>query len=216
MKKRMIEWILKPMQRVLVVVGAVVVILALLGSPLGSGLVQGIWKSLENLTARVTSTRPLSPVIVKQLQALNRLETAKQTNSHTIEAESHANIFPSLTSESLVLIAQTEVTAGVDLAQLKSEDVQVKGSSVRIRLPEPKVLNVQVDDLHTRVYRRDKGLFVWHPDKDLERQARLQASFEARQAARANGLLHIARMNAEDNLRSLLKSLGFEQVEFAT
>jgi len=214
MKKRMIEWILKPVQRLLAAIGVVVVVLVLLGSPLGAGLVQGIWKSFENLTARVTSTRPLSPVIVERLQALNRLETAKQTNSHVIEAESHANILPSLTREALVLIAQTEVTAGIDLAQLKAEDVQVKGQGVRIRLPEPKVLNVQVDDLHTRVYKREKGLLVWTPDKDLERQARLQASFEARQAARANGLLQTARENAKTNLRSLLKTFGFERVEF--
>lgn len=214
MKKRMIEWILKPMQRLLVVIGAVVVVLVLLGSPLGSGLVQSLWKSLENLTARVTSTRPLSPVIVERLQALNRLETAKQTNSHVIEAESHANLLPSLTREALVLIAQTEVTAGIDFAQFKADDVQVKGQGVRIRLPEPKVLNVQVNDLYTRVYKREKGLLVWSPDKDLERQARLQASFEARQAARANGLLQTARENAETNLRSLLKTFGFERVEF--
>lgn len=212
--KRMIEWILKPVQRVLVVIGTVVVLMALLGSPLGAGLLQGVWKSLESLTARVSSTRPLSPVIVRQLQALNRLETAKQTNSHIIEAESHAEILPSLTREVLVLIAQTEVTAGIDLAQLTVKDVQVKGQTVRIRLPEPKVLNVQVDDLHTRVYKREKGWLVWNPDKDLEREARLKASLEARQAARANGLLQTARENAETNLRSLLKSLGFEQVEF--
>jgi hypothetical protein len=50
-----------------------------------------------------------------------------------------------------------EAEAGVDLASLGPEDVEVDGETATIRLPEPEVLSSSLDEEKTAVYDRDQG-----------------------------------------------------------
>jgi len=194
----------------------VALVVVLLSSSLGPGLLHLARRALQNLTARVTTVTTTAPVIVEQLQALNRLETARQISRHEIEARSDPLLpLPAfLVKDRLLMLVQTEVVAGIDLSHLSSGDVQVKDKTLSLRLPAPRLLSVRIQDRYSRVYTRERGWLVFNPDKDLERQARLQAQADARQAALRGEILTAARTNAEKNLTALLQSLGFRAVEF--
>jgi len=168
----------------------------------------------ERLTSRIITVTPSPTVIVERLQSLDRLETARLVSQHVVEVKSESEWLPSfLVGERLILVAQVEVIAGVDMREISPKDIEVNGDKVFLTLPQPKIFSVKIDEAKTQVIAREKGWLVFNPDKNLEREARLQALREARAAAIKSDLLPFARQKAEENLRGFLHALGFKQVE---
>lgn len=175
---------------------------------------RGLREIYARLSERVISVIPSPIVVVQKLQALNRLETAQFVSQHVIEVKSESTWLPSfLVGERLLLVAQVEVVAGLDMTQISPTDIEVKGNEVAVTLPPPKILSVRIDEAKTRVFAREGGWLVFNPDIHLEREARLQALMEARQAALKRELIPFAQQKAEENLRAFLKTLGFKKVE---
>jgi Protein of unknown function (DUF4230) len=57
--------------------------------------------------------------------------------------------------EKVLLVATGNVEAGVNLADVGKDDVKVNGERVIIRLPEPQILSLSLDEKETGVYERD-------------------------------------------------------------
>ncbi|MHB1458679.1 MAG: DUF4230 domain-containing protein [Armatimonadota bacterium] len=198
---------------------AAVIILAVFyimaGTSIGPQMVNVFRTSINNMASRIVTVTTPSPVIVEKLQALNRLETIRQINRHIIEAKSESQILPDfLGKDKLMMQVQTETVAGVDLSLFSEKDIYVKDGTVTVHLPGPQIFYIRVDDKNSMVYTRERGLLVFHPDTDLERQARLKAQDNARLTAIHSDVLSTAQTNAEQNLRALLKTLGFKKIEF--
>lgn len=175
---------------------------------------RGLRELTSRLRGRILTVTPSATVVVQKLQALSRLETARFVSQHLVEVKSESTWLPSfLASERLLLVAQVEVVSGIDMSEISSSDIQVSGDKVTIILPEPKIFSVKIDESGTRVFLRERGWLVFNPDKDLERQARMQAINEAKQAALREGLISFARQGAEENLRGFLRALGFKEIE---
>lgn len=174
----------------------------------------GLRELTSRLKSRILAVTPSATVVVQKLQALSRLETARFVSQHIVEVKSESTWLPSfLAGEKLLLVAQAEVVAGIDMNEISPSDIQVSGDKVTIILPEPKIFFVKIDELGTQVFLRERGWLVFNPDKDLERQARMQAINEAKQAALREGLVSFARQRAEENLRGFLHALGFKEIE---
>jgi hypothetical protein len=178
----------------------------LFGKPHGLRLLQP-W-----LTSCATTVNA-SPIIVTQLQSLNRLETASQVNQQVVEASADREHFPAfLGKDRLLMQVQTEMIAGIDMSRLTSGDVQVQGKTVTVRVPAPELFSVRIDDEHSKVFSRERGWLVFTPDINLEGQARLKVLADARATGQAY-LLPTARTNAEANLRHVLATMGFATVK---
>jgi len=70
-----------------------------------------------------------------------------------------------------------------------------------------------LDNEKTYVYERDTGI-LRKPNTDLETLARQTAEIEIRKAAIEDGILNIARQNAETYLTRLFIALGYKDVIF--
>ena len=155
------------------------------------------------------------PVVVEGVQDLNRLATVRWRESVIVTRESGGTELERfLAGEKVLLVATGDVEAGVDLASLDRDDVKVNGETVTIRLPEPEILSVSLDEQKTGVYDRDFGPLNLHPDDDLVEQARAAAVDRIEQAARDEDILDQAEQNAEDSIRAFVSTLGFEEVRF--
>lgn len=154
------------------------------------------------------------PVVVEGIQRLDQLATVRWTESVPVTREDPGSLGELLTGEKVILVAAGEVEAGVDLASLGPEDVQVEGERVTIRLPEPEILSSSLDEEKTSVYDRDQGLLKLRPNDDLVGEARRDAEKEITSTAQENGILDYAQSNAEESIRAFVSSLGFEEVEF--
>jgi hypothetical protein len=167
----------------------------------------------EEQPARTTT----SPVVLEGIRDLNQLATVRLTESVLITRESGGTRFERIFSgERVLLVAAGEVEAGVDLANMGEDDVQIDGDRVTIRLPEPEVLSTSLDEGETGVYDRDFGPLNFRPDDELVEEARDEAVERVEEAARENDILDSARRNAEDSIRAFVTTLGFEEVEFVS
>ncbi len=165
----------------------------------------------EEQPARTTT----GPVVVEGIQDLNQLATVRWKETVIITRESGGTELEQLVSgERVLLVATGDVEAGVNLADLGQDDVQVNGETVTIRLPEPQILSVSLDEEETRVYDRDFGLLNVRPDDALVEEARDAAVGRIEETARGEDIVDQAERNAENSIRAFVTSLGFERVEF--
>jgi hypothetical protein len=173
--------------------------------------------------ASMITGRPLNvvsaPMVVDKVQRLNRLETVVYSLDTVVEGDSPkaiAAIPDSLAGDKLLMIVHGDTIAGVDMSQMKPDDVQItEGAgerSIKVVLPASQVFVTTIDNAHTRVYSRDTGIFV-SADPNLESETRAKAQQQLQQAALTDGVLDAASKNARATVTAMLEGLGFEHVE---
>lgn len=159
--------------------------------------------------------RPTSDVIVA-VRDLARLETAAHHVERIIDLRDRQSRFWGLlrTQDAILLVAAGDITAGVDLAALGEDDIRVDPAtrSVVILLPPPEVLSTRIDSERTFVHRRDTDFFAQRRES-LESEARREAERTLRDASIRGGILDRAGANALRTVESLVRSLGYENVE---
>jgi hypothetical protein len=167
------------------------------------------------ITGRATSFDTSVPAVVDKIQKLNRLETVVYSLDTVVEGDRSSPILPdALAGDRILLVVHGESIAGIDLSQLKPEDVHIDGGThnIHVTLPPSQVFVTTLDNQHTRVYARSTGLLV-PADQNLESDTRAKAEQQLQQAALSDGILDAARKNARATVTTLLYSLGFQQVD---
>ncbi len=150
------------------------------------------------------------PTVIKQIQSLQRLETASFTIEKIIDAgTAQTNVFSQfLFGDRILLIAHGQVIAGFDFSQISGKDIKINGKEIYIKLPAAQVLITSIDNSQTRVYDRQLGILN-SGQKDLESQARTAAEKSIKDAACKGGILQTASDNGRKQLSALLYGLGF-------
>jgi hypothetical protein len=169
------------------------------------------------ITGRSTTFDTSVPAVVQRIQRLNRLETVVYSIDTVVEGAKSSPVLPDLLAgDRLLLVVHGQSIAGIDLGQLKPEDVRIEnkdgGQSIHVTLPASQLFVTTLDNQHTRVYARSTGLLV-PADQNLESDTRVKAEQQLQQAALADGILDTARKNARATVTTLLYSLGFHQVD---
>jgi hypothetical protein len=154
--------------------------------------------------------------VVRAVRDLARLESASYHVERVIDVtEKQSRLYGLLeTDDALLLVAAAEVTAGVDLSQLGPGDVTVEagGRRARVTLPPAEVFHTGLDNEHTYVHSRKTGLLA-RRSEGLEGRARAEAERALGEAAREAGILRRAEASAAKTVESLVRSLGYEEVE---
>lgn len=194
---------------------AATVLLVLVASCLGSLLVSWIRQAVAPAPppAEVLEVRP-TPSVVVAVRELSRLETTSFHMERVIDMTStQRRLFGLVEAEdSILLVAAADVVAGVDLSGLTDDDVEIRGERVTITVPEPEIFTVALDNERTYVHRRDTDALAQR-SASLETRARREAERTLREAAVEAGIEDRARAGAERSLGSLIRSLGYEDVE---
>jgi hypothetical protein len=169
------------------------------------------------ITGRNTTVDISAPTVVEKIQRLNRLETVVYSLDTVVEGNKSSVVFPDLLAgDRLLMIVHGQTVAGVDMSQMKPDDVQINdtsaGRTIRVVLPPSKVFATNLDNQHTRVYARSTGLLV-PADMNLETETRSKAEQELQKAALGDGILDAATKNARSTVTAMLEGLGFDKVE---
>lgn len=151
-----------------------------------------------------------SASVVTQIKQLKELVTIRYSLQRVVGLTEPRGAFG---EESILLMVQGEVQAGVDLAAMKPGNITRSGNHViTIRLPRAKLLNAYIDETQTKVW--DRHVSWWTPwipaDPDLEHKARLQALDDLRSAALRMGILNESQKNAESAICDFLKAFKIE------
>jgi hypothetical protein len=161
-----------------------------------------------------TPTLIANPItIIRDVRSLARLETIQYTVEKVITAEQGQGSLGVLFGDKLIFVAHGQVIAGVDLSKLGAGDIQIKEGILYLRLPKPEIFVSALDNDKSYVYDRQTGLLT-KGDINLESSARRLAEDEIEKAAVDDGILDLARQNAENYLTRLLSDLGYPEVVF--
>ena len=161
--------------------------------------------------------RDLDPAsVVHEVQRLSDLVTVRYVIEKVVGLSEEKQ---PVGSESILLMVQGKVLAGVDLNEFNQYNVEtLKGHDAVIRMPAPKIMEAFLDEKNTKVW--DRSITWWtpwvSPDVDLEHKARLQALEDIKKAALEMGILGEARRNAEMDIRGVLQAAGVKKVDFAS
>jgi hypothetical protein len=167
------------------------------------------------ITGRPTTFDTSVPAVVEKIQRLNRLETVVYSIDTVVEGDRSSALLPdALAGDRLLLVVHGESIAGIDLSQLKPENVRIDAAThgIHMTLPASQLFVTTLDNQHTRVYARLTGLLV-PVDQNLESDTRAKAQDQLQKAALSDGILDAASKNARATVTTLLYSLGFQQVD---
>lgn len=165
------------------------------------------------VSGRAMSFDTSVPMVVDKIQRLNRLETVVYSLDTVVEGSRTNAILPDVpTGDKMLMVVHGQSIAGVDMAQLKPENVRIDGHRIRVTLPASQIFVTTLDNQKTKVYSRSTGVLV-PADPNLETQIRAKAQDQLQQAALSDGILDAARKNARATVTSVLQGLGFERVD---
>jgi hypothetical protein len=180
-----------------------------------AGMTSAVGTQVSELLHPTPTVRPDPVTLVREVRALARLETIQYSVEKILTGEVNQGALEFLFGDRLLFVAHGVVIAGVDLGKIEPEDIWMdEQGRVYLRLPEPEIFTATLDNDKSYVYDRDTGLFT-HGDMNLEATVRRTAEAEIRQAALEDGILEQARVNAENYLFRLLRTLEFDDVIFA-
>jgi len=151
--------------------------------------------------------------IVHEVRSLARLETIQYSVEKVVTADSGQEFLKVLFGDRLLLVARGVVIAGVDLQKVDADDLWLKNGVLYMRLPEPEVFIATLDNDQSYIYDRQRG-FLTKGDVNLETEARRVAEDAIEKAALEDGILELARQNAESFLGRMLRQLGYVEVIF--
>lgn len=151
--------------------------------------------------------------IIYEVKSLARLETIQYSVEKVITAEANQGLFGPLVGDKLLFVAHGYVIAGVDLSQLKAEDLKLVDGTLNVKLPPAEVFVSTLDNQKSYVYDRETGIFS-KGMTELETKARQAAEEEIYKTAIEDGILTQANTNAEVFLERMFNQLGYDRVMF--
>lgn len=167
------------------------------------------------ISSSVTVVRP-TPNLLLAVRDLARLESTSFHMERVIDLrEKQSQLFGLIEStDSILLVAVADVSAGVDLQKLRASDIEVdpENKRARITLPAPEIFHTELDNEKTYVHSRRTGVLAKRQEH-LETRARQEAERTLTEAAKEAGILKKAGENAKYVVTGLVRSLGYEQVE---
>jgi hypothetical protein len=177
-----------------------------------------VWRHAGQTIGRIAQKKEEEvdlTALVTRVRDLSRLETASMHVVHVgTLTQSYEMVPNALAGDEITFFATGDVIAGVDLSQLKQQDVHrdVDGT-ITLRMPPSQILVTRLDNRESRVITRSTGM-LRRADTHLESRARQYAEQGIRIEAMKKGILPMASQNAEVKVAELLHTLGFRKVRF--
>jgi uncharacterized protein DUF4230 len=155
--------------------------------------------------------------LITRVRALNRLETATIRVVHVSTITQSYELIPNaLAGDEMTFLATGDVVAGIDLSQLRQQDIRREpNGTIVVHLPPPQILLTRLDNRQSHVINRKTGLFR-RADMNLESRARQYAEQSIRNEALKKGILPLASENAQVKVAELLHMFGFPRVRCET
>lgn len=168
-----------------------------------------IYKGFElNSKEEITSTG-----VLERINSIAELNTVEMYFNEIIDFRD-AKYFHKLeipfTEKSFIFTVKAKVKAGIELKGLTEKAILINDKTISVKLPAPSITSKEI--LEYKAYDEKDGLFNEIKNEDTFK-ALNQFTNDLEKQSLDSGILDKAKENATVSLTSLLKSLGFEQVE---
>jgi hypothetical protein len=166
------------------------------------------------ITGRVVGVDTSVPTVVEKIHRLGRVQTSVYSLATVVESSLTPAFAHGAQGSPPLLVVHGDSIAGIDLTQVKPEDVRIDtgGHGIHVTLPATQLFSTTMDNQRTRVYSSTGGALV-PLEQPVEPDLRARAQDQLQQAALTDGILDAASRNARAMVTAQLYALGFEQVE---
>lgn len=186
----------------------------------GLGRVSGLLPSLGNPFSTKAVDRS-QPALLEAIKDLSEYRAATGQFQVVLDVEDDTRFLPSFVrGERTVFLAGGTVDASVDFSRIARGEVEVSddGRAVTVSLPRAHLSPPRIDPERSYVVSRNRGLLdraasVFADSPTGERELYLLAQEKLAAAAADSNLAGRAEDNTRDMLESMLRSLGFDEVE---
>ena len=115
----------------------------------------------------------------------------------------------------LLYLARGEVRAGIDLSQIKKEDVSVSQDKIAIAIPPAEIIDSKIDINNSQVYHYDRGFLNLGPDVAPQLQTIAQQKTLDKIVTNAcnDGILDTANEKAREAISQFLSITNDRQIE---
>jgi hypothetical protein len=158
-------------------------------------------------------------VVLASLEDLSRYVAATGRFQAVVDIEQDAKYLPDFVKgERIILIAEGDVEAYVDLSTLDDGDLVVDEDRIVITVPAPQLSEPRLDPSKTEVVANDRGLVdriddaLTSGDPSPDSELYQQADAKITEAAGQSDLVERARGNTETFLTTLFEAAGFTEV----
>ena len=166
------------------------------------------------------TTEHADGVVLAKISDLSRFEAASGRFETIVDQQSSSKLPDWATGERVVLDAQGDVSASVDLSKLPSDAIQLSddGTSAVVHVPAPTLDQPRLDPSTTRVVARSRGLVnrvgdaLSGSDPTNDQALYQRAAEKLADAAGQSDLQDRARANTEKFLQDTLASAGVKDV----
>ena len=162
----------------------------------------------------IFSSKPVTiddtPILIKDIRSLGQVITATYYDEVVVDSLIKRQFpqFP-LTDDHLVIIARGKVLAGIDLKQLADSSVTVTKDTVRIQLPQTRIIDVIINPADYETF-QEKG--KWSPEAVTA--VKLKAKDKIAANAFNKKIIEKATTKAKAVLEDFFHAAGFKVVLF--
>jgi hypothetical protein len=151
--------------------------------------------------------------VLDRIQAMSQLTTTRYNYSSLVTSERDMpDVLKALYGDKEILVAVGYVTAGIDLSEIKPDDIVQSGDTLTIKLPPARLQACFLNEKDSYVVTRDTGVFS-KPAPNLDQEARRYAVQQFRDTAIKNDILSTVDDNSKTLLTGFVTSLNVSGVK---
>jgi hypothetical protein len=148
---------------------------------------------------------------VLQLRELNELATVEYTVTKIIKASDDQTWYK-FGDRKILMSCQASIKAGIDLSQIKAENISINGKEIALELPKASVLSLHIKPENIRTEYQEVGLFRSDFSAAERNQLMAQGEKQIRSNIESTGILTSAEANASLMIGQFLRQLGYQKV----
>lgn len=157
--------------------------------------------------------RPSAPPVerVLAIREMGALATTQYSISKIVKANDNQTWYK-VGDRKILMSVDATVKAGIDLSQLKKEDIQINGKSIRISLPPPQILSLQIPPEKIKLEYEEVGLLRSGFDQSERTRLLEQAERQIEAAVPETGIIETTRKHTQNWVRQFCRQLGYEEI----
>ena len=176
---------------------------------LGFGII-AVWESFKTKKwfsfGASNETETTHAMVLKEVQALGKLELVRYNFKDIVEHEQILQWFP---NPKAILIVQGEAIGCIDLTKITTSDVTTESDTVVVHLPEPELCSYKIDHSKSKVYNTE---YAFTEEAKLVQEAYLHAEKQIQKSALEMGILDQTKRNAEQILKPVLEKISGKKI----
>ncbi len=148
-------------------------------------------------------------LVLNQVTALGKIELVNYQFKDVVESELQKTLLP---NSRALLIISGQVIGCIDLTKIKLENLDYKGDSLKIKLPNPEICTSKIDHSQSKVY--DVSLFSLLDQSQLIDEAYKKAELQISDSALQLGIIDQTKQNADKILKPMFEKISGKKIKF--